>query len=343
MCDSMRDNGRMADPRPSVLVYATGGTIGMHDGGAGLAPDPAFPAALERMVETVCAPLGADFRINHQNPPLESANASAETAPRIAAAVRARARMVRPRGVVILHGTDTLAYTAARLAFEFDGLGVPVVLTGSQQPYGAAGGDAAANLGLAVRAALRAAPGSPVSIAFGGSLLPAVRATKYQTDQHEAFRAERPLAPDAQGTARVAASAAPDEGAPRPAARVLSYRFVPGVTAGDLRAAIGGGPDGLVLECYGTGDAPMSAPGMAEAVRELCAALPVVAVTQCATGGVDFARYAVGRLFATCGVIDGGDLTLEAAIGKLSWLLDRGVGGEALDDLMRLNLVGERH
>jgi len=70
----------MAASSPTVLVYATGGTIGMHDVGRGLVPDPAFPAALESMVEQICRSLGAEFRINHQNPPSDSANATAETA-----------------------------------------------------------------------------------------------------------------------------------------------------------------------------------------------------------------------------------------------------------------------
>lgn len=337
----MRNNGGMAELPPSLLVYAAGGTIGMHDAGAGLVPDPAFPAALEELVAAVCTPLGVDFRINHQNPPIDSSNATAETAPRLAAAVRARARMVKPRGIVILHGTDTLAYTAARLAFEFDGLGVPVVFTGSQLPYGADASDARANLGLAIRTALRASPSAPVSIAFGGQLLPAVRATKHQSEAHDGFRAERPLAPQPAGVTQLERHASSD-GAPRPAARIISFRFVPGVTTDDLRAAVGGEPDGLILECYGTGGAPITAPGMRDALRDVSASIPVVAVSQCATGHVDFNRYAVGRALQETGVIDGGDLTLEAAIGKLGWLTDRGIASELISEAMLQNLVGER-
>ena len=329
--------------RPSLLVYATGGTIGMRATERGLAPDPDFAAVLERLVSSTCERLGADYRINHQTPPIDSANAGADTAPRIAAAVRARVRTLRPRGVVVLHGTDTLAYTAARLAFDLRDLGAPVVLTGSQLPHGAAGGDAEANLGHAMRVALRAAPDAPVSIAFGGELLPAVRSTKHHTDALDAFRAERPLAAGAEGVSAIGTgSAERADGAPRAAARVISFRFVPGTIAEDLRASVGGAPDGLVLECYGSGDAPTAKPGMADALRDVCATLPVVAVTQCALGGVDFARYAVGRQLEACGAIDGGDLTVEAGIAKLGYLLDRGVRGAELRDLMRRNLVGER-
>ncbi|MCW2288542.1 asparaginase [Leucobacter luti] len=325
----------MSTPAPSVLVFATGGTIGMRETDRGLAPDPDFPEILEQLVGVICAPLGIQARINHLLPPIDSANADTETAPKIARAIRARVRTHRPRGVVITHGTDTLAYTAARLAFELGDLGVPVVITGSQLPHGAADTDARENLTLAIRASVRAAPGSPVAIAFGGKLLPAVRTTKHDSRARTAFRAESPLAPAALG---IPADPEPDLAAP---ARILALRFVPGITADDVRSAVGGRPDGLILECYGSGNGPMARPGMASALRELSAELPVVAITQCATGGVDFSRYAVGQELAGAGIIDGSDLTLEAGIAKLGFLLDRGFRGVELRQLIERNLVGE--
>lgn len=307
---------------------------------SGLAPDPEFPEILEALVARICAPLGVEARVNHLSPAIDSANADAETAPKIARAVRARVRTQRPRGVVITHGTDTLAYTAARLAFELGDLGVPVVVTGSQLAHGEAGTDAIGNLTLAIRAAVKAAPGSPAAIAFGGELLPAVRATKHDSVALAAFRAELALAPNSIGVP--AAPSAAEDSTPSAPARVLAFRFVPAVTSDDLRASVGGRPQGLVLECYGSGNGPMARPGMLGTLRELCTALPVVAVTQCATGGVDLSRYAVGRELAAAGVIDGGDMTLEAAAGKLGFLLDRRHNPEELRSLMLQNLVGER-
>lgn len=325
--------------RPTVLVFTTGGTIGMHQTERGLAPDPHFPEALEEIVAEICARVGADFRINHLTPPIDSANADAGTAPRIARAVRARVNTHRPRGVVITHGTDTLAYTAARLAFELEGIGAPVVLTGSQLPHGDERSDAPNNLKLAITAALRAAPTAPASIAFGGALVPAVRAEKFQVNEFSAFRAERPLAPEpVRNLDRLSTHTA----VPSEPARVTSFRFVPGVTAADLRATLASSPAGLVLECYGSGNGPMSRPDMHTALREVAAAIPVVAITQCAVGTVDLTRYAVGRELASTGVIDGGDLTLEAAIGKLGFALDRGLAGSDLRGCMMHNLVGER-
>lgn len=329
-------------PRPSVLVFATGGTIGMRETDHGLAPDPDFPEILEQIVAQICGPLGIESRINHLLPAIDSANAEADTAPRIARAIRARVRTHRPRGVVIAHGTDTLAYTAARLAFELADLGCPVIVTGSQYAHGAEGTDAIDNLTLAIKASVRASMGAPVSIAFGGKLLPAVRAEKADTVSLQAFRAERALAPSPLGSfgGGDAGQGATTEIRAR-SARVLSYRFTPGVTAEDLRGATLGNPDGLILECYGSGNAPMARPGMIGTLREISSRMPVVAITQCAGGSVDLSRYSVGRELASAGVIDGTDLTLEAAIAKLGFLIDRGVTGPRVRALMERNLVGE--
>lgn len=323
---------------PTVLVFATGGTIGMHDLGRGLEPDPAFPDVLDQAANAYAASLGYRVKVNLLQPAIDSANADEETAPKIARALRARIGASSPRGVVVLHGTDTLAYTAARLAFELSGLPSPVVVTGSQFAHGADGTDAFDNLRLAIRTATQASRGAPVSVAFGGKVIPAIRATKFDADHLSAFRAERQLAPE-------------PEGLPRPSgdtsevrltqARVLSFRFTPATTARDLLAAVGGEPDALVLETYGAGNAPMAKPGLADALRQIVSRMPVVAITQCSIGSVDTERYAVGRQFAEAGVISGRDLTLEAAIAKLGYLIDAGFTRDEIDALMERNLVGE--
>lgn len=324
---------------PTVLVFATGGTIGMRETPQGLAPDPQFEAVLESMVTNICRPLGIEARINHLTPAIDSANADAETAPRIARAVRARVRTWKPRGVVITHGTDTLAFTAARLAFDLAGIGAPVVLTGSQHAHGAPNSDAPGNMSLAIRTAMRAASDAPAAIAFGGMILPAVRATKAHAEALQAFRAERPLGPRRSGI-----PATLRDGTERSTpARVITFRFTPGITAADLAGAVAGSPDGLVLECYGSGNAPMARPHMASTLREICHSIPVVAVTQCATGSVDAGRYAVGNELAMTGVIDGADMTVEAAVAKLGFGLDAGLDHAALRSFMQVNFVGERH
>ena len=323
---------------PTILVFATGGTIGMHDVGGGLEPDPAFLEILEDRADRIASRFGFRARVNQLQPAIDSANADEETAPKIARALRARVGAMRASGVVVTHGTDTLAYTASRLAFELTGLGVPVVVTGSQFAHGAPDTDAFDNLQLAIRAVTQANPAAPVAVAFGGKILPAARSTKSDAESVTAFRAERPL-----GSAPAGLPAAPHSDAlVRPShARVLTIRFTPAFAARDLLALASAGPDALVLECYGSGNAPMAKPGMRDALLTISQQLPVVAITQCALGSVDTDRYAVGRQLAAAGVTSGADLTVEAAIAKLGYLLDRGFTTQEITELMPVNLIGE--
>lgn len=323
---------------PTVLIFATGGTIGMHDIGRGLELDPGFLDILEVRADAIAQRLGYRARVNQLQPSIESANADEETAPKIARALRARVGAMRASAVVVTHGTDSLAYTASRLAFELTGLGVPVVVTGSQFAHGAPHTDAFDNLTLAIRTAIQANPHAPVSVAFGGIVIPAVRATKFDADRIKAFRAERPFGRQPEGIPRPAGGE-PDS--PPALARVLSYRFTPAVTARDLLGAVAGEPDALVLECYGAGNAPMGKPGIPDALREIGKRMPVIAITQSSLGTVNTNRYAVGRQMASVGVISGGDLTVEAAIAKVGYLIDHGYSREEIANLVPRNLVGE--
>lgn len=323
---------------PTILLFATGGTIGMHDVGKGLEPDPSFLETLELRADAIASRFGVRARVNQLQPAIDSANADEDTAPKIARALRARVGAMRASGVVVTHGTDTLAYTASRLAFELAELGVPVVVTGSQFAHGAPDTDAFDNLELAIRAVTQANPAAPVSIAFGGTIIPAVRATKADAEARTAFRAERPL-----GSAPVGVPKAPRGGddARSTNARVTSLRFTPGVTAADVLAFASSEPDALVLETYGAGNAPMSRQGMKDALAAISARMPVVAITQCSLGNVETDRYAVGRQLAAAGVIAGADLSVEAAIAKLGYLLDRGFSHAEVTALISRNLVGE--
>lgn len=332
-------------------MIVTGGTIAMYDTPKGLALDPGFGEIIEQRVTDICARLGATGRVNHLQPQIDSADADAETAPRIARAVRARARAGNFTGIVVLHGTDTLAHTAARLAYDLAGLGTPVVITGSQHPHGAPGTDAWDNLTLALRAALRAAPHAPVCVAFGGKLLPAIRTTKADTSALTAFRAERQLAPaPALLNAETPLFSSPKlpgitrELEPRKTpARVIALRLTPGITGAELSAFAACGCDGLILECYGAGTAPTGRSDFLAALKETTAKLPVVAITQCATGELGINRYATGSALITAGVIPGSDLTLEAALAKLAFLLDAGCNTDEIAALIPQNLVGDCH
>ena len=343
-------NDRGVAHRPRILVVVAGGTFGMHETSRGLAPDPAFPSALERMLEsaTADAALTALGKIaTHtvfMKPAIDSSDADTGTALELATIVRDAANSLPGfRGAVIIHGTDTLAYIAARLAFELHDLACPVLLTGSQFPYTAAESDAGPNLLLALRAAASHpatyASAPPVRIAFGDAIIPAVRATKASSTSLDAFQASLPLAPEPQGVPRLSYSQVLSR------ARVITYPITPGLIADDLLAAVGGKPDGLILETYGSGNAPVSRNGVREALERIAEKIPVVAISQCRIGGVHLGRYETGTALAETGVIDGSDLTREAALAKLSFLLDRGVthsaGSMGIEAYMQQNFIGE--
>lgn len=310
----------------------------MHDRGRGLELDPDFLGILETRADQIAGRIGYRARVNQLQPAIESANADEETAPKIARALRARVSAMRARAVVVTHGTDTLAYTAARLAFELADLGVPVVVTGSQFPHGDKQTDAFDNLELAIRTATQANPAAPVSVAFGGKVIPAVRATKFDADTIVAFRAERKFGANPVG---IPQNVVGRDDTPTTISRVLSYRLTPAVNARDLLGAVAGDPDALILECFGAGNAPMGKPGIPDALREIGKRIPVVAITQCSHGTVNTDRYAVGRQMASVGVISGGDLTVEAAVAKLGYLVDRGFTREHIGELVPQNLIGE--
>ena len=334
-------------PDPHVLVISAGGTFGMHATARGLAPDPEFPAALNTLLARASGRLdgspGPRSTTVFIEPPIDSSEAGPDTALALADAVKKHSAAIPDfSGAIIIHGTDTLAYTGARLAFELHALGHPVILTGSQLPYALAGSDAPANLALALRALHETAPHAhppAARIAFAGKLLPAVRATKTSSTDLDGFAADLPVAP---GTTGIPALSSVPRTTP---ARIISFRMTPSVVAADLAAVVGGAPDALVLETYGAGNAPISRPGMRETLETIASRIPVVAISQCRTGGVSLGTYAPGFALAEVGVIDGADLTVEAAHAKLGFLLDRGVTQTthplSITTLMGRNLIGE--
>jgi L-asparaginase len=250
-------------------------------------------------------------------------------------------------GIVVVHGTDTMAYTASALALLLGPLPRPVVLTGSQRPLFEARSDARQNLIDA--AYIATMPVHEVSIAFATRVLRGARATKRDAWALDAF--------DSPSCAPLAELGVDVEIAPhvRPAGelapldahieeRVLAVRVAPGMHPNLLRGALRAGVRGLVLMTYGTGNLPHLAAGSIipaiDEARER--GVPVLVVSQCPRGHVDMRRYAGGAQAAAAGAISGGDMTVEAAIAKLMIGLGRFGAGEALRAFLEKDIVGER-
>lgn len=253
------------------------------------------------------------------------------------------AELPRYDGVVVVHGTDTMAYTASALALMLGALPKPVVLTGSQKPLVDVRTDARQNL---VDAALVATlPVPEVSVVMHSRALRGARSTKKDAWGFDAFDSPH-LAPlvelglDVEIAAHVRP---PGELAPfddRLEPRVLAVRLFPGLDPTLVRAAVRAGVKGLVLEGYGSGNVPLSLlPALEEARKR---DVPVVVVSQCLRGFVDLDVYEGGVMARDAGALSARDMTVEAAIPKLMIGLGRYGTGRALREWFESSAVGER-
>jgi L-asparaginase len=330
-----------------VAILHTGGTIGMRPTGEGFAPEPGFLASqLEDLPELSRV---ARFELLEHDPLLDSASIRPSDWLAIARAVVDRAGEFD--GCVILHGTDTMAYTASALAFMLRGLGKPVVLTGSQIPLCELRSDARANLLTALMIAAAEEPLREVTLFFGGRLLRGCRAVKVSVTGFDAFDSPNypalasagiDIAVDPLVANRLAIATAPVRLPRRLDASVGALRLFPGLSAELMRNALREPLQGLVLEAYGAGNGPSDDPELLRAIADATArGVVIVDCTQCMRGTVDLGAYATGSALARAGVIGGADLTVEAALAKLVFLLSTLRSSEHVRDLMVQSLCGE--
>jgi L-asparaginase len=331
-----------------LLVLYVGGTIGMQMTDRGLAPCKNFPAILTRCLATTppAAPL-PPFEVEEFATPIDSAEASPEDWAAIARHLAAR--WAEFNGFVVLHGTDTLAFTASALSFMLRDLDKPVIVTGAQVPLGAPASDAIANVVSALRFAARSDL-YEVCVAFNGLLLRGNRSTKVSTTDHAAFDSPNclPLVRH-QDDRRACAPALPRPSTgPRfelvapESGSVQTLRWAPGFAAPTLPSVLALAPRAIVLCCYGAGTLPSLGGKMAEFLSQARAMkVVVVAISQVAHGGLHLGAYAAGASLLDAGVVDGHDMTFEAAYAKLHHLVARGDVAAAIGTAMTSSLAGE--
>jgi L-asparaginase len=241
-------------------------------------------------------------------------------------------------GVLILHGTDTLAYSSAAMSFQLLGLNAPVVFTGSMLPAGVPDSDAWENVNGALQA-LGQGLASGVHLYFHGELLEPARCAKIRSFGRNPFAA---LNRARGGEAASALPAALDYRQPRQLANVAVLPLFPGISAAQLDGLIDSGIQGLVLECFGNGTGPSDdVEFLASLQRARQQGVVVVAITQCHEGGVEMDVYEAGSRLRSVGVLSGGGMTREAAFGKLHALLGAGLDGDEVRRLVELDICGE--
>ncbi len=251
----------------------------------------------------------------------------------VALAARVHQSLLSYDGIVVIHGTDTMAYTASALAFLLRGLDRPVIITGAQKPLQDVRTDARNNLVDAVH--LATMPFAEVAIVFDSRLLRGCRATKLDAWGMSAFGSPscEPLAELGLGVhmaAHVQLAKKPSELQPfdpRLEERVLAVRAFPGLDPKLLIGALDVGVRGLLIEAFGAGNIPRlenSLVPVLERARSLD--VPVVIGSQSPRGSVDLSRYAGGVAAANAGAISARDMTTEAALAKLMIALGRTEG-----------------
>lgn len=249
-------------------------------------------------------------------------------------------------GIVIVHGTDTMAYTASALALLLGPLPKPVVLTGAQRPLIEARTDARQNLVDAALVATLAVP--EVAIVMGSRVMRGARATKRDAWSLDAFESPNcaPLVELGIGVELAPHVRAPEPLAPlddRLESGVLAVRVFPGLDPALVQGALRVGVKGLVLTAYGSGTLPNQVGSLIPALEEARErGVPVLVVSQCHRGFVDLRQYEGGASAAAAGAISGGDMTAEAAIAKMMIGLGRHGNGEELRRYLAANIVGER-
>nr|4Q0M_A Chain A, L-asparaginase [Pyrococcus furiosus DSM 3638] len=248
-------------------------------------------------------------------------------------------------GIIVTHGTDTLAYTSSMISFMLRNPPIPIVFTGSMIPATEENSDAPLNLQTAIKFATSGIRG--VYVAFNGKVMLGVRTSKVRTMSRDAFESiNYPIIAELRGEDLVVNFIPKFNNGEvtldlRHDPKVLVIKLIPGLSGDIFRAAVELGYRGIVIEGYGAGGIPYRGSDLLQTIEELSKEIPIVMTTQAMYDGVDLTRYKVGRLALRAGVIPAGDMTKEATVTKLMWILGHTNNVEEIKVLMRKNLVGE--
>lgn len=339
--------------KSSILLIYTGGTIGMKE-------DPVLqaltPFDFRQILEEVPELAKFAYRIDtYTFTPLID---SSDVEPSL---WKALADLIDERyddydGFVILHGTDTMAYSASALSFMIEGLTKPVIFTGSQLPIGSPRTDGKENLISSVEiAAAKDSEGHAVvpevCIYFDSLLMRGNRTSKINSDNFRAFRSEN-LPPLAEVGINIRYNNAlirrPASWDTRPAfttsldTRVSILKIHPGITPQVVRNILCGKETrAVILETYGAGNAPSSG-WFLDILKEAARMDKILLnVTQCMAGSVNMDIYATGKSLKESGVVSGYDSTTESALAKLFHLMGTNPDNNDVKELLKRDLRGE--
>lgn len=335
---------------PRILIIYTGGTVGMvMDGNSGALKPIGFKEIRDNIPEIV--KLGFEVDVHAFNPPMDSSNMHPEVWVELAGIIGKKYEQYD--GFVILHGSDTMAFTASALSFLLENLSKPVVLTGSQLPIGEIRTDAKENIitALEIAAARKGTRAlvPEVCIYFDYSLFRGNRSKKYNAEKFEAFYSMNYPALAEAGISikyqRQFILKHPEKKLKvhkKMDASVAVLKIFPGINEATVEAVLQtAGVKAVILETFGSGNAT-TAPWFLAALRAaIQRGITIIDITQCDGGSVELGRYETSTELLEMGVVSGHDMTFEATLAKLMFLLAQQPSAARLRKLLETPLRGE--
>lgn len=332
--------------RKHIYIAYTGGTIGMQKSAHGYVPVAGFMEKQLASMPEFHRPEMPDYTIHEYDPLIDSSDMTPADWQQIADDIRDN--YDKYDGFVILHGTDTMAYTASALSFMLENLGKPVIVTGSQIPLAELRSDGQANLLNALHIAANY-PINEVTLFFNNQLMRGNRSTKSHADGFNAFTSPN-LPPLLEAGINIQVSNSVTVGAqpegefkvhnitPQPIGVITMY---PGISHEVIRNTLRQPVNAMILLTFGVGNAPQNPELLGHLKEASERGVIVVNLTQCLAGKVNMGGYATGCALADSGVISGFDMTPEAALAKLHYLLSQNLSYEEVKERMQQVLRGE--
>ena len=341
----------MSESKPNILLIYTGGTIGMiKDFETGVLRAFDFKNLLEKIPELKLLDCNIDT-VSFEEP-IDSSNMSPKYWVQIAEVIEDNYQSFD--GFVVLHGSDTMSYTASSLSFMLENLAKPVIFTGSQLPIGDLRTDAKENLITSIQVASVQHNNKPiireVCLYFEYKLYRANRTTKINAEHFEAFAS--PNYPDlAESGVHLKIN---KEHLFKPNLRkklivhknlesnIALIKLFPGISESLLQSIVST-PNlkGIVLETYGAGNCTTEDWFVSVLKKTISKAIPIINVTQCSGGSVIMGQYETSEQLKKIGVVSGNDITTEAAISKLMYLLGQNIPAKAFKTIYEKSLRGE--